>query len=316
MTSEVRADPTTAERVRAASELGTRLAAVVYDPERLVPALESGLARLADPVDRTGLLRFAPTAPDPFGVRTAVLAALEKSLRSTLDEASPAVTIYLAERLQRSGHLETRLLAGKILRGVLRAEPERSWQLIRRLARRAEDWISVDTLADTVAEGILLERYRWAELEQLIYSPHPWERRLVGATLARLPFELPPKRRETLPAEAGLALIGSLLGDAEPDVQRSLSWALRSWRNVDRAATEAFLRREADEAARLRDGNRAWVLRDALSGFDGSVVGYVKERLAGLRRSSAAPSTSRAAETAAAFRGLPDAHELAEAPLA
>ena len=37
--------------------------------------------------------------------------------------------------------------------------------------READDWITVDTLATPSARGILLEPYRWAELEQLVYSP-------------------------------------------------------------------------------------------------------------------------------------------------
>ncbi len=41
---------------------------------------------------------------------------------------------------------------------------------MRRLGRRAEDWIAVDSLADLWARGILSESFRWAELEQLLYS--------------------------------------------------------------------------------------------------------------------------------------------------
>ena len=66
---------------------------------------------------------------------------------------------------------------------------------MRRLARRAADWISVDELADLFAQGVLLERFRWAELEQLVYSSDKWERRLVGSTLARLPYEVPKHAR-------------------------------------------------------------------------------------------------------------------------
>ena len=87
-----------------------------------------------------------------------------------------------------------RLFSHVALRRSLAGDPERSWQVIRRLARRASDWVSVDSLADLTARGILLEPYRWAELEQLVYSPHKWERRLVGSTLAELPFRL---RRRT-----------------------------------------------------------------------------------------------------------------------
>ena len=49
-------------------------------------------------------------------------------------------------------------------------------------------------------------------------------------------------------------LLGQLIGDAEPDVQKALSWALRSLAAVDLAATTAALR--AETAARRRHGRR------------------------------------------------------------
>ena len=65
-------------------------------------------------------------------------------------------------------------------------DPERTWQIMRRLARAANNWIAVDELAEIYAKGVLLEQFRWAELEQLVYSNNKWERRLVGSTVARL----------------------------------------------------------------------------------------------------------------------------------
>ena len=66
-------------------------------------------------------------------------------------------------------------------------EPERTWQLVRAEAAAAGDWVTVDSLAHVAARGILAEPYRWAELEQLVYSPSRWERRLVGSTIATIP---------------------------------------------------------------------------------------------------------------------------------
>src|SRR5207249_6118487 len=54
----------------------------------------------------------------------------------------------------------------------------------------------------------------------------------------------------------GLGLIGELIGDAEPDVQKALAWALRSMAAVDLAATTAFLDAEASQAAETNDGHR------------------------------------------------------------
>ena len=66
-------------------------------------------------------------------------------------------------------------------------------------------------------------------------------------------------------ATRGLVILGLLIGDAEPDVQKALSWAFRSMALVDREATTTALAQHAERAARDGDGHRAWVIRDALA---------------------------------------------------
>jgi 3-methyladenine DNA glycosylase AlkD len=302
----------------AARALGHRLVEELDDPERFVADLERGLRSLADSDYRAAHAWMAPGIGEVIGVRGPLFAAVERELRAPLRAASPATAIYLADRLSRADLHEIKVFAHVPLRRSLAADPERSWQIIRRLMRRATDWVSVDSLADIVAQGILLEPYRWAELEQLVYSPHLWERRLVGSTIATLPFRVRTGARESLRSLPALALVGALIGDAEPDVQKALSWALRSWHRVDPEAVAGFLTAEASRAANESDGHRAWVLRDALSlpGLPADLVARVRAPLHGIRRRGEAPSTSRAAQAASAFAGLPDAHALVEAPLA
>ena len=294
------------ERLPEARGLGQSLAELIDDPDAFVDALRDGFRRLADDAYAAEQDRVAPGAGPSFGVRGPLLAAVARQLREPLGEASSATALGLAERLATEEERELVLFGHVCLRRALPTEPERSWQLMRRLARKAGDWMSVDSLAELFAYGILLERFRWAELEQLVYSPHKWERRLVGSTVARLPFELPKHLRGQLQATPGLTLIRSLLGDADEDVQKALSWALRSWNDVDQAAVSEFLRLEAALARTMDDGNRAWVLRDALTwpGTDPLVARDVREELARVRRRPGAESTSAAAETARAFSGL------------
>ena len=194
-------------------------------------------------------------------------------------------------------------------------EPERAWQLLRRAAREADDWITVDTLAHAVGHGVLREQYRWAELEQLVYSPSRWERRLVGSTIATIPFLDHRLGREPRIAAQALPLIGELIGDAEPDVQKALAWALRSVTLADAAAVTAFCDREATIARDTGDGHRAWVIRDALSKLDEAPAAAIRARLDGVRRKPGAPSTSRAALTAADFAGSGLGAPLPEPPL-
>jgi 3-methyladenine DNA glycosylase AlkD len=299
-----------------ARRVGRALSRELSDPDAFERTLTSGLQRLADPEYAAVQPRVAPGVGSVAGVRGPLLGALLDELRAPLRAASPAIAIYLAERLTRSGVLETRLIALAALSRSLPDDPERTWQLIRRLARRATDWLSVDSLADLVARGLLLEPYRWAELEQLVYSPHRWERRLVGSTLATLPFRVPRAARGRLASTPALSILGSLVGDAEPGVQKALSWALRSWTRVDPGGVAAFLEREADRARSGADGHRAWVIRDALSAQPAESAAAIRARLAGIRRRPDMPSTSRASEVAGPFlAALPDAYELAEAPL-
>jgi 3-methyladenine DNA glycosylase AlkD len=301
-----------------AHALGVRLASRLTDPDAFERDLTSGLRRLADVGYAAAQAWIAPGSGPLLGVRWPLLAAVERALAGPLRQASPAVAIYLADRLANAELLEVRLFAHVPLRRSLPDDPERSWQLIRRLARRAGDWVSVDSLAGLMGQGILLEPYRWAELEQLVYSPYVMERRLVGSTLAELPFRVAPAERAgRLSASPALRLVESLIGDDAAEVQKALAWALRSWRRVDAAATADLLRREAARAAAEHDGHRAWVVRDALrgAGTDPGLARDLRALLRGVRRHPGLPSTSRAAAAAALFSGLPDAHRLAEAPL-
>ncbi len=88
-----------------------------------------------------------------------------------------------------------------------------------------------------------------------------------------------PARRTGPPAApprlsvAASAIVDDLIGDPEPDVQKALSWALRTLASVDLAATAAFLRAETRTARATDDGYRAWVIRDTLREAAGAARG-------------------------------------------
>lgn len=302
----VRAQAFVAERLPEARGLGRSLADLIDEPEEFVAVLRDGLARLADDAYAMEQERVAPGSGAVFGVRNPLMAAIARQLREPLRQSSSSSALWLAERLSAEEERELVLFSHVALARALPDDPERSWQLMRRLARRARDWISVDELAELFAQGILIERFRWAELEQLVYSADKWERRLVGSTVARLPFELPKRLRPTLATTPALMLIKSLVGDAESDVQKALSWALRSWNDVDVRGVEELLRAEANAARTADDGHRAWVLRDALTwpGTDPRLASEVRATLEGVRRRPNSPSTSSASAVAGAFAGL------------
>ncbi|HLO35158.1 MAG TPA: DNA alkylation repair protein [Candidatus Deferrimicrobium sp.] len=304
-----------ADRRPDAEALGRRLAAETGDPERFVEVLRDGLAALADPEYLAGQQHVAPGIGDLHGVRWPLTEAVKRGFREATRLERTSGWLFIADRLLREPKLEARWFAFGLLERLLVDDTERTWQLLRRAAREAGDWITVDSLAHPVGRGILNEPYRWAELEQLVYSLSRWERRLVGSTIATIPSV--DRRRGRAPEVAvhGLGLVRELIGDREPDVQRALAWALRSMAGVDRPATTDFLDQEATTAAATSDGYRAWVVRDALPKLDPVDAERIRARLTGIRRRAGAPSTSRAAAIASRFGAGLLGRPLPEPPL-
>lgn len=301
-----------AERRPAAEALGRSLAEHVDDPDAFAARLIEGFRALADPEYLAGSQRVAPGIGRLYGVRWPLTAAIDRGFRLATRRTGSDGLLEIATRLYQEPELECRWFAFGLLDRVVVDDPERAWQLLRRGARDAADWITVDTLAHPVGRGILNEAYRWAELDGLVFSPSRWERRLVGSTVATAPFV--DRRRGRTPdvAAHGLALVDELIGDAEPDVQKALAWALRSLTLVDADAVLAFVERQANQAAATDDGYRAWVIRDVLVKLPAERAAEIRTRLDGIRRRAGAPPTSRAAVTAARFgdgvRLGPDAH--------
>jgi 3-methyladenine DNA glycosylase AlkD len=300
----LRAQAFTAAHLDAAAALGRAAGDRAADPADVVTTLRDGLSGLADPEHLALQRRVAPGIGEILGVRNALLGAVSRGLRSATRLDRSSTLLDIAEHLQRESSLELHWLAFDLLERVISTDPERSWQLVRKESRSTADWITVDSLAHVAGRGILAEPYRWAELEQLVYSPSRWERRLVGSTVATIPYVDRTAGRRPEVARHGLDVVGDLIGDAEPDVQKSLSWALRSLTIVDAPAVIAFLERETGRAAGSGDGHRAWVIRDTLGRVPAPVASRLRGALAGVRRHPGTPSTSRASATAADFLGL------------
>ena len=304
-----------ADRRSPAESLGTSLAELVNQPDAFAIALRHGLEGLADPDYLDGQRRIAPGIGALFGVRWPLLAAVQRGFRVAVKGTRATPLLFLADRLFREPELENRWFAFGLLERTLGDEAERTWQLMRRAAREAGDWITVDSLAHPYGIGIAAEPYRWTELEQLIYSPSRWERRLVGSTIATMTHGRRRTGRDPgLPSRA-LGLLTQLMGDADPDVQKALAWAYRSLAQLDQAATETALRGESALAVAHADGHRSWVIRDSLTKLDPSAAGDIRSSLVGIRKRPGAPATSPAAATSARFGELPDPTIHPEPPL-
>lgn len=303
------------DRRPAAEDLGRRLADEVGDSDAFADILRAGLAGLADPECLAGQRRVAPGIGPLHGVRWPLIESVKRGFRAATRRERTSTWLFIVDRLLREPELEARWFAFGLLERLIVDDTERAWQLLRRAAREAGDWITVDSLAHPVGLGVLNEEYRWAELEQLVYSPSRWERRLVGSTIATIPFIDRSRGRRPEVAGHGLGLVRELIGDAEPDVQKALSWALRAMAGVDRDATTRFLDAEASVAASGADGHRTWVIRDVLTKLDPADATRIRAHVAGIRRRSGAPATSRASATAQRFgAGLLGRH-MPEPPL-
>ena len=301
---------------RAASvALGREAGELVNDPALVVRRLRDGLPDLADAEYLEGERLIAPGIGALLGVRNPLLSGVGSGFRAATRRDRPTALLSVAEHLLREELLELRWLAFPILGRTIAQDPERAWQLVRLAAREAADWITVDSLAHVAARGIVSEPYRWAELEQLVYSPSRWERRLVGSTVATLPYEDRVLGRRPDIAARGLDVLRELIGDASPDVQKAISWAMRSLTIVDAGAVTTFARTEAATAAATADGHRAWVVRDGVDRLPDATAASIRASVEGIRKRPGAPSTSRAAEAAAAFTGLGVAVPPAERPI-
>jgi len=317
-TSEVtvRAIAFVAAHKPAAEALGMALADLTPDPDAFAVALRRGLASLADPEYHAGAERIAPGIGLTHGVRWPLIDAVSRALLQATRNDPATPLLFVADRLLREPELESTWFAFHLLEWTMATETERTWQLLRRAARGSGDWITVDSLAHPYGSGIAAEPYRWAELEQLVYSPSRWERRLVGSTIATMAHTGRRGDRDPEVAHRALPLLGQLMGDAEPEVQKALSWAYRSLTAVDMPATVAALRAETERAAGAEDGHRAWVIRDSLVKLDPATAERLRDRLSGIRKRPGALSTSDASLAALRFGDLPDPAIHPESPLA
>lgn len=290
-----------AARAGAAARLGRRLAEHVADPDALGRMTEQGLRDLARPEDLAELQRVAPGIGPLAGTAFSLVERTGRAFVRATRQDSPSNLLLACERWFALPMLEARWLAMVVLAPVVVRDPERTWQLLRRASKEAGDWITVDALARPVGRGILAEPFRWSELGQLVFAPSSWERRLVGSTIATIPFLDRTAGRQPAIAEQAIPLIASLIGDDRAEVQKALGWALRSLTLVDRDAVVSFLRRATETAVRQGDGHRARVIRDALAKLPAELADPMRNRLAGIRTRTGEPSSSEAAAVVRAF---------------
>lgn len=261
--------------------LGRRVGMLADTPEQALAALRAAGCTGATPAPR--------------------LRAIGRSLAAALAGGSPASALWLALRFAAEPDRDARVCAIHALGRSLATDPERSWQLLRRLGRTADDPVVADALAVPMARGVLAERFRSAELEQVAFSDRACERALIGRTVARMPGVLPPDARARWDVRPALDLLAPIVGDADAAVADAIARAWRALARTDAQSVATRLAAEAETAARTADGARAATIRAALPALPAAEAAAIRTRLGGLRRLPGAPGTSSAAAIARQF---------------
>ena len=291
-----------AEHLAAATALGDSLADLVFDTDAFVAAIGDGFKTIADPLAVDGIRSVTPGLGPVLGVRLPLMDAAQKAFKRSTRKTPTSLLVDAMDHLLRQETREIRWFGMWNLARLLPTDPERTWQLLRRAAREADEWISVDTLAHPYGEGILRDAHRWSELEQLVYSPSRWERRLVGSTIATIPHVHGAAGGRDRPVDR--ARPGSSV-NSSATTSRTSRRPCRG--HCARSPTWTLPRRPASSKPRREQlDSPATGIGPGSSGTPSpscpaETATRLKADLDGIRRRPGAPATSRAAAAVAQF---------------
>ena len=215
-------------------------------PLRTAAAVQSALARLADPARVPDLQRFFKTGPGEYAEGDRFRGLRVPQVRAVV-RCAAALPLPAIEALLASPWHEDRL-AGLLV--VARqceraAEPDRRlrFRLYRRAARagRINNWDLVDVTAGRIIGAWLRERPECGRtLDRLARSRSLWERRIAMLASGHLIWH-----GEFADA---LRLAARLRDDPHDLMHKAVGWMLREIGKRDRAVLDGFL---AEHAARM-----------------------------------------------------------------
>jgi 3-methyladenine DNA glycosylase AlkD len=155
---------------------------------------------------------------------------------------------------------EGRIVSLIIFGALELADPQRIVPLLKTMCRQCVSWEDADRLAMDALEPIVRkDPTTWfGELETWLTDESPWNRRAAITVIARLPMKQP--------AFVGrcIAACEILLNDAELDVKRAVSFALRICAKTAPVQVMTFLRDHIPPP----DPAATWVLCDVIKSLD------------------------------------------------
>lgn len=159
--------------------------------------------------------KFVPTSEKVYGVYLAEINKIVSKYTSGGFE--------LVEELWKSGYLEERILAAKILGKICKKDPEKTLELIKNFVDDIGDWAVCDTLATQGIRPIakIKQKDIFELSRKLVKSKNLWKRRFGIVLLINF------KKEKSLRKEIE-AIIQQVENDKEYYVKKAVDWIKRS----------------------------------------------------------------------------------------
>jgi 3-methyladenine DNA glycosylase AlkD len=269
-----------------------------YDPQN--PAATATTLEalwLQAPAKEIGALTAADRAASKaVGIDVSVLADIGKAIGAV---ARKRVTDFLplTRRLWAEHGREGRLVAVHALGPMELAAPEGVVPVIYEMARTCLTWEECDQLAMRALEPIVRKQpEQWlSAIEPWLADENKWVRRAGITVVARLPMKHPAYTTHCL------ELAGRMLHDADTDVRRAVSFAIRLPARSGVAPVRDFLARHVPPD----DPAATWVLCDAIRSMTKKFLPELASLLPLYERWASDPALSardrRSVESAARF---------------
>ncbi len=185
-----------------------------------VAAIRADLDANADPTYEAGMRRVVPSVLPAHLVRLGDLRRIATSWSRAHKGASAGDLIELADLLWATGWREEGIVAMIVLSGSKDALQSLPWSIIEAWSSRFENWEHVDNTAMHVTGPMIMLRPQLiAEVEALVSSDHPWQRRLAVVTL------IEATRNDIRWRPHLAAMAQRLTGDKGPTMRKVVAWA-------------------------------------------------------------------------------------------
>jgi len=161
--------------------------------------------------------KFVPTSEKVYGVYLSEINKIVSKYKSG--------GFKLVERLWKSGYLEERILAAKILGKICKQNPELTLKLINKFVNDIIDWAVCDTLATQGIKPIAsIKQKEIFELsKKLAKSENPWKRRFAIVLLINFTKDKGLKKEIK-------EIIKNVENDKEHYVKKAIDWIKREFR--------------------------------------------------------------------------------------